>query len=74
MLNHHLLNRIVVLDELHKPDKGVWARLKALITETFTNINCNPKFLAPVSGTSYANVLGMSNNIGDIQVDDVDRR
>ena len=72
MLNHYLLNRIVVLDELHKPDKGVYAKLKALITEKFTNIN--PKFLSPVSGTSYANVLGMSNNIGDIQVDDVDRR
>ena len=46
--------------------------MKALITEIHHTVN--PKFLAPISGPSFANVLGMSNNLGDVLVDDVDRR
>jgi hypothetical protein len=63
---------LVILDELYKPDKKVWAKMKALITETHHTVN--PKFLSPISGASYANVVGMSNNLGDVLVDDVDRR
>ena len=57
---------------MYKPDKKVWAKMKTLITEL--NQTINPKFLPPMKGPSYQNVVGMSNNLGDVIIDDNDRR
>ena len=46
--------------------------MKTLITEL--NQTINPKFLPPMKGPSYQNVVGMSNNLGDVIIDDNDRR
>ena len=57
---------------MYKPDKKVWAKMKTLITEL--NQTVNPKFLTMMKGPSYQNVVGMSNNLGDVIIDDNDRR